>query len=150
MESFWKVPRRLTATKTSHEKMNSYFFQSQSWLFQLAYFVKCKRTLLKLNFYQPYRPYPSSWGDWIVIACLRPPQNVKLGIFRGSRAVDGKEMYKKTWCTCKVVVLPCQAFAYLTFLSPPHLTLPIMSYYLRYTVIRQKQNIRAKFNCSCW
>ena len=75
--------------------MNSSFFQSQSWLFQLAYFVKCKRTLLKLNFYQPYRPYPSSWGDWIVIACLRPPRNVKLGIFRGSRAVDGKEMYKK-------------------------------------------------------
>ena len=30
-----------------------------------------------------------------VIACLRPPQNVKLGIFTGSRAVDGKEMYKK-------------------------------------------------------
>ena len=30
-----------------------------------------------------------------VIACLRPLQNVKLGIFMGSRAVDGKEMYKK-------------------------------------------------------
>ena len=30
-----------------------------------------------------------------VIACLRPSQNVKLGIFTGSREVDGKEMYKK-------------------------------------------------------
>ena len=30
-----------------------------------------------------------------VIACLRPSQNVKLGIFTGSRAVEGKEMYKK-------------------------------------------------------
>ena len=30
-----------------------------------------------------------------VIACLRPSQNVKLGIFMGSRAVDGKEMSKK-------------------------------------------------------
>ena len=29
-----------------------------------------------------------------VIACLRPSQNVKLGIFTGSRTVDGKEMYK--------------------------------------------------------
>ena len=29
-----------------------------------------------------------------VIACLRPSQNVKLGIFTGSRGVDGKEMYK--------------------------------------------------------
>ena len=35
-------------------------------------------------------------------------------------------MYKKAWCTCKVVVLPCQAIAYLTFLSPPHLKLPII------------------------
>ena len=30
-----------------------------------------------------------------VIACLRSSQNVKLGIFTGSRTVDGKEMYKK-------------------------------------------------------
>ena len=34
-----------------------------------------------------------------VIACLRPSQNFKLGIFtgsdQGSRAVEGKEMYKK-------------------------------------------------------
>ena len=30
-----------------------------------------------------------------VIACLRPSQNVKLDIFTGIRAVDGKEMYKK-------------------------------------------------------
>ena len=29
-----------------------------------------------------------------VIAYLRPSQNVKLGVFTGSRAVDGKEMYK--------------------------------------------------------
>ena len=64
-----------------------------------------------------------------VIACLRPSQNVKLGIFTGSRAVDSKEMYKKAWCTCKVVVLaflPCQTIAYLTFSSPPHLKLPII------------------------
>ena len=30
-----------------------------------------------------------------VVACLRTSQNMKLGIFTGSRAVDGKEMYKK-------------------------------------------------------
>ena len=30
-----------------------------------------------------------------VIACLRPSQNEKSGIFLGSRAVDGKEVYKK-------------------------------------------------------
>ena len=62
-----------------------------------------------------------------VIACLRPSQNVKSSIFMGSRAVDGKEVYKKAWYTCEVVVLPCQAIAYLTFSSPPpHLKLPII------------------------
>ena len=44
-----------TTTADSHEnvawKSEFTFFQSLSWLFQLAYFVKCKRTLLELNFY---------------------------------------------------------------------------------------------------
>ena len=43
---------------------------------------------------------------------------MKLGIFTGSRAVDGKQMYKKPRCTGKVV-LPCQGIAYLTFLVVP-------------------------------
>ena len=30
-----------------------------------------------------------------IITCLRPSQNLKFGIFTDSRAVDGKEMYKK-------------------------------------------------------
>ena len=60
------------------------------------------------------------------IACLRPSQNVKFGIFTGSRAVDGKEMHKKARCTCKVVVLPCEAIDYLTFSWPPLLKLPII------------------------
>ena len=61
-----------------------------------------------------------------VMAYLRPSQNVKSSIFMGSRVVDGKEVYKKAWYTCEVVVLPCQAIAYLTFSSPPHLKLPII------------------------
>ena len=28
--------------------------------------------------------YPSPWREWILIACLRPSQNMKLGIFTGS------------------------------------------------------------------
>ena len=43
------------------------FFQSLSWLFQLTYSVKCKRTLLELNFYQPY---PSSWRERKFCHCL--------------------------------------------------------------------------------
>ena len=61
-----------------------------------------------------------------VIACLRPSQNLKFGIFTSSRVVDGNEMYKKASCTCKVIVLPCETFAFLTFWSSPHLKLPII------------------------
>ena len=44
-------------TADTQRKSEFAFFQSLSWLFQLTYFVKCKQTLLELNFYQPY---PSS------------------------------------------------------------------------------------------
>ena len=44
-----------TTTADSHKnvtwKSEFTFFQSLSWLFQLACFVKCKWTLLELNFY---------------------------------------------------------------------------------------------------
>ena len=78
---------------------------------------------------------------WILsIACLRPSQNVKFGIFTSSRAVDSKEMYKKAWCTCKVVVVPCQAVTHLNFSSPLPLNCdPSKTEYSR-----------GKFNCSCW
>ena len=139
-----QIPRRLTATKTSHRKVNSYFFQSLSWLFQLAYFVKCNRTLLELNFYSTISKFMKRMN--FVIACLRPSQNVKLGIFTGSRAVDGKEMYKKAWCTCKVVVLPCQATAYLTFCRRRILN------FLLFTIHcdpSKTEYCRDKFNCFC-
>ena len=91
-----------TTMADSHENVvwKSEFFQSLSWLVQHAYYVKCKQTLLELNFYQPY---PSPWGEWIL--------SLRVYVLHKtcSRAVDGKELYKKAWCTCKVVVLPCQA-----------------------------------------
>ena len=62
-----------------------------------------------------------------VIACLHTSQNVKLGIFTGSRAVDAKEMYKKAWLHVQsCCLMPCQAIAYLTFSLPPRLKLPII------------------------
>ena len=44
--------------------------------------------------------------------------------------------YKKVWCSCKVVVLPCQAIAYFLVAAAS-----LRSYYLRYIVMSQKQNI---------
>ena len=67
-----------------------------------------------------------------VIACLRSSQNVKLGIFTGSRAVDGKEMYKK--CDARAKLLFC-LFVFLVAGAS------LSSYYLGYIVMSQKQNI---------
>ena len=48
-------------------------------------------------------------------------------------------MHTKAWCTCKGVVLPRQAIAFFnTFSSPLHLY--TLFHYLRYIVMRQKQN----------
>ena len=62
---------------------------------QLAYFVKCNHASDSsgAEFLSTISKYMKRMN--FVIACLRPSQNMKLGIFTGSRAVDGKEMYKK-------------------------------------------------------
>ena len=39
-----------------------------------------------------------------VVVCSRPPQNVKLDTFTLKLCNDGKEMYKKAWCTRTVAV----------------------------------------------
>ena len=42
----------------------------------------------------------------VFVLCSRPRQNVNLGTCTLWSCSDGKEMYKKAWCTCRVVVLP--------------------------------------------
>ena len=60
--NFKKIPRRLTTTKSSHGKRNSLFFSFYATRL-LCQMQSCKRTLLELNFYQPY---PSTWKEWIL------------------------------------------------------------------------------------
>ena len=73
--------------------------------------------------------FPWSWflGEYtqvleekekIFVACLRSPQNVKLGIITPYLCSDGNEMYKKAWWTCKVVVLLIKPIAFLMFSLP--------------------------------
>ena len=132
-----------TTTADSHtnvvSKSEFTCFQSLSWLFQLAFFCQIQPNSSGAEFLSTISKFINRMN--FVITCLRHSQNVKLGIFTGSRAVDGKEMFKKAWCTCKVVVLPYQAIAYLTFSSPPHLKLPIV-----YDMLRWLKNRI----CSCW
>ena len=117
------MPRQLTATKTSHEK----------WIhiFSVSIVIIPTRLLCQMQANSSGAEFLSTISKFMkrmnfAIAFLRPSQNLKLGTYRSSRAVDGKEMYKKAWFTCKVVVLPCQAIAFFTFSSPLHLKLPII------------------------
>ena len=50
----------------------------------------------------------------VVVLCSRSPQTWNYAFSRRSR--DGKEMYKKAWCTCRVVVLPIFTFCFFTVL----------------------------------
>ena len=109
------MPRRLPATKTSHGKVNSHFFS----LYR-DYSNSLTLSWISINHTQVHEE--NEFRHCLFTSFTKR----KLGIFTDSRAVEGKEMYKKAWCTCKVVVLPYQAIAYLTFSSPPHLKLPII------------------------
>ena len=85
---------------TSRRRFSKNTSLSLQQVFMLAS-VKRKRTLLELNFYQPY---PSSWGEWILsLLVYGSSQNMKLGIFTGSPAVDGKEMCKKCDARAKLL-----------------------------------------------
>ena len=48
---------------------------------------------------------------------------MKFGIFTSHSCSDGKEMYKRVWCMCKVVVLLIKPVAFLSFLFPLPLSL---------------------------
>ena len=78
-----------------------------------------------------------------VIACLRPSQDMTDSAF--SRVVvqfTAKKCTKKCDARAKFF-LPCQAIAYLTFSSPPHLKLPIIC------DESKTEYSRGKLNCSC-
>ena len=73
-----------------------------------------------------------------VIACLGPSQNVKFGIFTGSRAVDGKEHVQESVMHVQSCCFALSSYCLLDFLVA---TASLYSYYLRYIVMSQKQNI---------
>ena len=89
----FKIPRRLTATKTSHEKVNSYFFSVSIVIIPTSLLCQMQANSSGAEFLSTISKFMRRMN--FVVACLRSPQNVKLGIFKDSRAVDGKEMYKK-------------------------------------------------------
>ena len=73
-----------------------------------------------------------------VIACLGPSQNVKFGIFTGSRAVDGKEHVQESVMHVQSCCFALSSYCLFDVLVAATFQ---TSNYLRYVVIRQKQNI---------
>ena len=55
------------------------------------------------------RSLPQAWNPYLAIAMISLScvqvllQNVKFGTFTSLSCIDGNEMYKKAWCTCRVV-----------------------------------------------
>ena len=129
IREFLKIPRRLTTTKTSHEKGNSYF--------SVSIVVIPTRVLCQMQPNSSGAEFLSTISKFMkrmdfVIACLRSSQNMKLGIFTGSRAVDGKEMYKKNvmheQSCCFILSIYCLSDFLVAAAS-------LTSYYLRYIVM---------------
>ena len=83
-----------------------------------------------------------------VIACLRPSQNVKSGIFTGSREVDGKEMYKKKR-DARAKLLFCLVNLLLIWLSRRRRILNFLLFTIHCDPSKTEYS-RGKFNCSCW
>ena len=80
-------------------------------------FVKCRRTLLELN---SEASYPTKDRQITFRRCLFTSSR-KCGIRHVYFVVVQKraeEMYKKAWCTCKVVVLLIKPIVFLTFSLP--------------------------------
>ena len=93
-----------------------------SRLFHLVQFVKYWQFVLDLNSKRLIEGTENERE--VVVLCSRPPQNVKLGSFTSKSCNDGKEMYKKAWCTCKIIVLTIETFCFFAVLvtSPSSLS----------------------------
>ena len=98
-----------------------------------TYFVNCRRTLLKLNFKGPYL---SSEREIKFLRCLFTFSfKREIGHFF-LRPKNGIEMYKKVWCTCKVVVFLIKPIVFITF------SLPSASLDLKVPILAGKRGIR--------
>ena len=86
-----------TTTADSHENVA---WKSEFIFFSVSIVIIPTRLLCQMQANSSGAEFLSTISKFMkrmnfVIACLRPSQNAKLGVFTGSRAVDGKEMYKK-------------------------------------------------------
>ena len=84
----------LKATRTSLKK---WIFHSLSRLFLPTYFVKCRRTLLKLNSEGPF--LSSAERENFVVACLRSQQKQTLDVLMSLVMQKRQRNVQKVLCT---------------------------------------------------
>ena len=140
-------------TADSHEnvarKSEFTFFQSLSWLFQLDYFVKCKRTPLELNFYQPY---PRSWREWILsllVYVLHKTWNKAFSrVVRVLVQLTAKKCTKKRSARAKLLFC-LHVKLLLIWLSRRRCILNFLLFTIHCDPSKTEYS-RGKLNCSCW
>ena len=108
--------QRRRRLRQRHLKSEFAPLQTLSRLSHLVYFVKCWQMFLELNSKGVYQS--SGKEKKVVVLGSRPRPNVNSGIFTLQSGNDGKEMYKKAWCKCKVVVLLIKPIVFLLFSLP--------------------------------
>ena len=125
-----------------HLKSEFAQLETLSRSFHLVQFVKCWQIFLKLNSYRLYR----SSGKEKESRCLlfTPSTKREIRHFHVVIVQWRREMYKKAWCTCEIVVLLIQTGHFFPFSlpspSPSSLfKLPNMSYYEAFTRLENKQ-----------
>ena len=111
----FKIPQRRWSQKR-RLKREFAFFQFPSQLLQLSFFVKCKQTLFDTN---SLELYSSSQRE--TKFCRRLfTSSIKREIKHFQVVVEQwlRRNGRKVWCTCRIVVLPIQLIAFLSFLLP--------------------------------
>ena len=98
----FKIPKQWRPQKHCL-KSEFAFLQSLSQLLQLIYFVKCKQTLFEPNSQEPYSSSERErkFSHRLFMSSIKR----EIRHFLLYSCSDGKELYKKAWCTCRVIVV---------------------------------------------
>ena len=99
----------------SRWKIDLASFQTISRLFKVAQILQRREFMLE------FKRGGHSRVQTKMIAFIASPspsskKYLKIGPFTSQSCSDGKEMYKKTWCTCRVVVLPIKTYCFFAVL----------------------------------
>ena len=118
------MPRQLTATKTSHKKWIHIFcslYRDYSNWFTLSNASELFWSWISINHIQVHKEKEN-----FVIACLRPSQNVKLGIFNVVAVQWRQRNVQKSVMHVQSCYFALSSFCVFYFLTPPHLKLDII------------------------